>query len=956
MNSLYTTNQQMRNKTSPVTFSLCVPLGLHKFQTQVSMIFSAKVEKTKTKCCVTSVDLHNFIIMSPATFHTASMVEQGKGGTCKDYLAYPKTDIVDMRDSSSTDELPSPSDGSSDGLSTIHDGDPLMAAGGSQVGLDGTFEEDAEMDMLDEDYDDDGSTSTPFTTGSGTTGDNRRQQPSIGIERIAPHEDHAVFLAETLALTLIVFTTIAVATCLAVTTRTEEQQAFHDTFNSYAVITETGSKSRWHGQQEAMSAFAKSVTFSTKKTVDNNETWPTITVPSELFFGQGAALLVPRYVDSFLLAPIVVNDVERSLIPTWESYSHDHSSEWIAAGIDTYNDQASISTGTNSRFQHHLADDGIEPSYIAPIWQNYPVKPEWINYNLASDPHVGGAGLINATLFSNHRGVLLMGPTLFTDESDSLLVNNNGVADASPLLTSAYPILEASLPSSANSTEDYPEGLAVGILVGLTRWSQMFSSSETNIGSFSSSKTNNGTSPHCDEQQLPPDMIAVIENICSQEQDDTHNVHHIFSLAMSYSTQHQHGTYLGPGDRHDHRFDSMGYIYTLYTGEVIDNTSHPCTLDGGSGNTYYSITLYPTSNMQESYETNHPWEYALVASAIGMILLLAVSYSYWRVRQRHRVVSIEAIRSRKVVASLFPSSVHDRIFQRTNVGKVNAGLSKDGTMITSDSTRKSQQLPPDSEVGHPTGNNDKSRIGGLPRSSSFQGSVHSTTSFFSSGTSSVLAVDSLPCNMKSRAVSAAGSSEGGSSLNRCELVDDEEDVSLNDERGIPPLRGYTHGGPNKGNSQRSLRLDDIDSITEIDDDDNVDRHKRSSARSLRLEPPMQRLRTFLSELPAYSSDNFNSNSSFRNVSGNQSRRGDGGTTGWSDDSSIYFADEPIADLFPECTVMFADISGFTAWSSVREPAQVFKLLETIYRGFDQLANKRGVFKVETIGDCYVSEA
>lgn len=52
--------------------------------------------------------------------------------------------------------------------------------------------------------------------------------------------------------------------------------------------------------------------------------------------------------------------------------------------------------------------------------------------------------------------------------------------------------------------------------------------------------------------------------------------------------------------------------------------------------------------------------------------------------------------------------------------------------------------------------------------------------------------------------------------------------------------------------------------------------------------------------------------------------------------------------------MFADISGFTSWSSTREPAQVFTLLETIYREFDRLARKRKVFKVETVGDCYVA--
>ena len=39
---------------------------------------------------------------------------------------------------------------------------------------------------------------------------------------------------------------------------------------------------------------------------------------------------------------------------------------------------------------------------------------------------------------------------------------------------------------------------------------------------------------------------------------------------------------------------------------------------------------------------------------------------------------------------------------------------------------------------------------------------------------------------------------------------------------------------------------------------------------------------------------------------------------------------------------------------MREPAQVFTLLETLYNEFDQIAKRRRVFKVETIGDCYVA--
>lgn len=43
--------------------------------------------------------------------------------------------------------------------------------------------------------------------------------------------------------------------------------------------------------------------------------------------------------------------------------------------------------------------------------------------------------------------------------------------------------------------------------------------------------------------------------------------------------------------------------------------------------------------------------------------------------------------------------------------------------------------------------------------------------------------------------------------------------------------------------------------------------------------------------------------------------------------------------------MFADISGFSAWASTREPSQVFTLLETIYGAMDKAARRLGVFKV-----------
>ena len=100
----------------------------------------------------------------------------------------------------------------------------------------------------------------------------------------------------------------------------------------------------------------------------------------------------------------------------------------------------------------------------------------------------------------------------------------------------------------------------------------------------------------------------------------------------------------------------------------------------------------------------------------------------------------------------------------------------------------------------------------------------------------------------------------------------------------------------------------------------------------------------------------------------ESTRREGSTRRLSADSSVGFDEgsdhvdystidgPPIASHFSSTTIMFADIAGFTEWSSTREPNQVFTLLETLYGAFDFKAKRLGVFKVETIGDCYVAVA
>lgn len=55
----------------------------------------------------------------------------------------------------------------------------------------------------------------------------------------------------------------------------------------------------------------------------------------------------------------------------------------------------------------------------------------------------------------------------------------------------------------------------------------------------------------------------------------------------------------------------------------------------------------------------------------------------------------------------------------------------------------------------------------------------------------------------------------------------------------------------------------------------------------------------------------------------------------------------------EVTVLFADIAGFTAYSAEVYPEQVVNMLRTLFTEFDKECVSNNVYKVYTIGDCYV---
>jgi class 3 adenylate cyclase len=61
----------------------------------------------------------------------------------------------------------------------------------------------------------------------------------------------------------------------------------------------------------------------------------------------------------------------------------------------------------------------------------------------------------------------------------------------------------------------------------------------------------------------------------------------------------------------------------------------------------------------------------------------------------------------------------------------------------------------------------------------------------------------------------------------------------------------------------------------------------------------------------------------------------------------------IADLYPEATVLFADLVGFTTLSAHIGAGQVVYLLDEIFSIFDALVGKHGAEKIKTVGDGYL---
>ena len=65
-------------------------------------------------------------------------------------------------------------------------------------------------------------------------------------------------------------------------------------------------------------------------------------------------------------------------------------------------------------------------------------------------------------------------------------------------------------------------------------------------------------------------------------------------------------------------------------------------------------------------------------------------------------------------------------------------------------------------------------------------------------------------------------------------------------------------------------------------------------------------------------------------------------------------ESPIADSFDRCTILFADVVGFTQLAAELKPEQLLSVLNRLFTAFDALAERHGLEKIKTIGDAYMA--
>jgi hypothetical protein len=789
--------------------------------------------------------------------------------------------------------------------------------------------------------------------GRSSKGRHRRRDRQAQEQRIAARETSAV---KCLKMTFIILLTmLACVLCVMIYSRNRrnEVSTFKNDFMDRSQMIVDAMVRHFQRQMDAVQSLSMQLaTTSTSGTSSSSSSstttsWPLVTIPDFDLRADMARKLGGSL--AMFLAPIVTNPETRL---AWESYTSDHMAwveraikrQQVAAETKAEAEAAKSETGTRRHLHHHDrslynvgSDDddddddasgtsvhevlastpSIEASNLIwryddyypnwtyddkddnasgpffPLWHHTPLAPAMMNYDLGSDT-IYRNGLLQC--WTTQQVILGQIMELYqtkdfaipTEETyDSGVVDN----DVTLLLdkSSFENIIHTAAKQRSSVSAEAPVSVMYHPVVVLDPQSSTSSSSSGTDTTVVAIVLSMIYWPNYFANILPPDAVGytcVISNECGQS----------FTLRLDGPMV----SFVGPGDVHGTQYDDMVESYQFQDTVLLDadnaTTWHPNTLTSPTSlisetGCSYSIHIYPSQELEDLYITKNP---IFLAVGVGLIffvtVLLFVMYDYL-VERRQRMVMKFALESHAIVSSLFPANVRSRMF----------GATRSSFAF----------LPGAGGILKRNNNNNKNK------SSKKETSERKQVSYAED-------VDSSQPHDKGGLRSSSSTRE----------------ISVGTaDSSIRTTTMMTKGGPNSHSTHGDRQPLFVPS-----------KNSRSFSASKNSRSMSGPLPSDDSDHPVASNHKMqnhpNVNCSIDTKMASASSSSNNNTAPHHD---VMILESPIADLFPDSTVLFADIAGFTAWSSQREPTQVFTLLQTIYHAFDRVANKRNVFKVETIG-------
>lgn len=335
-------------------------------------------------------------------------------------------------------------------------------------------------------------------------------------------------------------------------------------------------------------------------------------------------------------------------------------------------------------------------------------------------------------------------------------------------------------------------------------------------------------------------MIVVLSNTVasSTEEEEASHTNSTQQRTFTYQVNGPSVDYLGAGDLHDARYDpyevSANISEFLMTHASVEGMAYTMVPLSGQDGSQYSISIYPSAQMEQDYITRKPMLYALVVGLVFLFTALVFLAYNILVERRQSIVIDAAIQSSAVVSNFFPDDVKEQLLEHTH-----------NTMSMSFSS-------PTNSSGH--GNSPRRSHSSLGRSNS----------------------SSTKWRLQEAAANATA--------NKLSSPSSMSTVSTSTTPFYQPIA--------KKYENTTIMFAGKTSLTHAH--------------------PINKVRHDVLLIPAF----------------------------------LLFLFNTLLTLL--------DIAGFTAWSADREPEQVFQLLEAFYAEFDALAVLMDVFKVETIGDCYLA--